>query len=46
MLFDLEVDPREQNDLADAEPGRAASLLRELESWFEEVEAERLIIAD
>ncbi len=46
LLFDLELDPCEQNDLADAESGRAASLLGELESWFEEVEAERLTIAD
>ena len=45
-LFDLELDPGEQNDLANAEPQRAATLLRELESWFEEVESERLTIAD
>ncbi len=46
MLFDLERDPGEQNDLTDAQPQRAARLLGELESWFEEVEAERLTIAD
>ena len=46
MLFDLELDPGEQHNLAKAEPQRAADLLRELESWFEEVEAERLTIAD
>ena len=46
MLFDLELDPGEQNDLSNAEPQRAASLLGELESLFEEVEAERLTIAD
>ena len=45
-LFDLQADPGEQNDLATNQPQRAASLLRELESWFEEVEAERLTIAD
>lgn len=45
-LFDLELDPGEQHDLATAEPQRAATLLRELESWFEEVEAERLTISD
>ena len=46
MLFDLELDPGEQNDLSNAEPQRAARLLGELESLFEEVEAERLTIAD
>ena len=46
MLFDLELDPGEQNDLSSAEPQRAARLLGELESLFEEVEAERLTIAD
>ena len=45
-LFDLQADPGEQNDLSTNQPQRAASLLRELESWFEEVEAERLTIAD
>ena len=45
-LFDLERDPGEQNDLAIAEPQRAAMLLRDLETWFEEVEAERLTISD
>ncbi len=46
LLFDLELDPGEQNDLSSAEPQRAARLLGELESLFEEVEAERLTIAD
>ncbi|MDE2902356.1 MAG: sulfatase-like hydrolase/transferase [Chloroflexota bacterium] len=46
MLFDLEIDPGEQNDLSNTEPQRAARLLGELESLFEEVEAERLTIAD
>ena len=46
MLFDLESDPGELNDLAATEPRRAAMLLQELESWFEEVEAERLTISD
>ena len=46
MLFDLELDPGEQNDLSNADPQRAARLLGELESLFEEVEAERLTIAD
>ena len=45
-LFDLERDPGEQNDLASAEPQRAAMLLRDLETWFEEVEAERMTISD
>ncbi len=45
-LFDVETDPGEQHDLADAEPLRAARLLRELETWFESVERERRTIAD
>ena len=45
-LFDLERDPGEQNDLTSAEPQRAAMLLRDLETWFEEVEAERMTISD
>jgi arylsulfatase A-like enzyme len=45
-LYDLEADPGEQHDLAAAEPDRAARMLRELETWFEKVEAERRSIDD
>jgi arylsulfatase A len=42
QLHHLGEDPGEQHDLAQQQPERAARMLRELESWFEEVEAERL----
>ena len=45
-LYDLDADPGERNDLAAAEPDRAAAMLRQLETWFEKVEAERRTIAD
>ena len=41
QLFDLADDPGEQNDLSAREPERAGAMLGKLESWFEEVEAER-----
>jgi arylsulfatase A len=46
LLFDVEADPFEERDLAAAQPERAAAMLRALEGWFEEVEAERRSIAD
>ncbi len=42
QLYDLTNDPGEQCDLAARHPERAARMLRQLETWFEEVEAERL----
>jgi len=45
-LYNIEEDPLEKHDLADREPERVRKLLRELESWFEEVEAERASIAE
>jgi len=36
LLFDLEADPREQRDLAAAEPERAAAMAATLEAWTEE----------
>ncbi len=42
QLYDLEKDPGEKYDLAEHEPARAARMLRELETWFEDVEASRL----
>jgi len=43
-LYDLASDPFEQNNLADAHPDRVSRMLRSLETWFEDVEAERLTI--
>ena len=40
-LYNIASDPLEQNNLMGAHPGRALRMLRELESWFEEVDAER-----
>ena len=45
-LFNIAEDPLEKNDLAHAEPQRTSKMLRELETWFEQVEAERATIAD
>ena len=42
QLYQLDTDPGEQNDLAAQQPQRVASMLRQLESWFEDVEADRL----
>ena len=41
QLYNIGADPLEQHDLAAAEPERAAKMLGELETWFEEVDAER-----
>jgi arylsulfatase A len=46
QLFNLADDPLETEDLAQEEPERVLKMLRELETWFEEVEAERRSIAD
>ncbi|HEY64446.1 MAG TPA: arylsulfatase [Caldilineae bacterium] len=46
QLFNIEQDPLEQHDLAASEPERVAWMLRELETWFESVEAERRNIRD
>ena len=45
MLYNIEDDPLEARDLARSEPQRAKKMLNELESWFDEVEAERQEIA-
>jgi len=45
-LYNLAEDPLEQRNLADVYPGRVQALLRQLETWFEEVDAERRTIAD
>jgi len=43
-LYNLADDPNEAHDLATAEPQRVQRMLRALETWFEDVEAERLTI--
>ena len=45
-LYNLAHDPMERRNLAQAEPERTARMLRQLEAWFEEVEAERRSIQD
>ena len=46
QLFHLADDPGEQHDLADQEPRRAGRMLSDLETWFEQVEADRASIDD
>lgn len=46
MLYNLRDDPYEQKDLAAAHPERVSKMLRELETWFEAVDAERRGIRD
>lgn len=41
-LYHIADDPQERNNLIGAHPGRAGRMLRELESWFEEVNSERV----
>jgi arylsulfatase A-like enzyme len=45
-LYNIADDPEEQHNLAGEQPERAAKMLAELETWFEEVEAERATIDD
>lgn len=45
-LYNLAADPLELHDLASEQPERVAAMLRGLETWFAEVEAERRTIAD
>lgn len=46
LLFNLASDPYEQEDLAALDPARVAKLLRQLETWFEAVDAERRAIGE
>ena len=46
QLFNLAADPLERNDLALDDPSRVARMVRALDAWFEEVEAERRTIKD
>lgn len=43
-LYNLADDPGEQTDLAQDQPEKTRKMLAELETWFEEVEADRLTI--
>ena len=45
-LYNLSSDPGEQNDLSKENPLVVKKLLRELETWFESVEADRQTIDD
>ena len=46
MLFNLDEDPYEQNNLAEKHPERVEAMMREYDAWFQEVEAERRSITD
>ena len=43
-LYNLAEDPGEQYDLAGKHPGKTSRMIKALETWFEDVEAERLTI--
>lgn len=45
-LYNIADDPLEQKNLAAQYPDQAARMLRALETWFEDVEAERATIED
>jgi arylsulfatase A len=45
-LYHVAEDPLEERNVADAHPQIVRRMLRELETWFDEVEAERASIAD
>ena len=45
-LYDLAGDPLERENLAGEQPERTRRMLRELETWFEDVEADRATIDD
>lgn len=45
-LYNLAEDPLERSNLAASQPDRVRRMGAELETWFEEVEAERATIAD
>lgn len=46
QLYNLAADPLEQHDLAAQQPDLTSRLLRDLETWFEDVEADRASIDD
>jgi hypothetical protein len=42
QLFNLKDDPGEQNDLAQAQPKKAADLRERLQAWRQEVSAQMM----
>lgn len=46
LLFDLDADPAERNDLASARPEIVSRMQSSIDAWFKEVEAERHTIDD
>ena len=46
QLYNLREDPEERYDLSADEPERTSRMLRELETWFEAVEADRRLIRE
>jgi hypothetical protein len=45
-LYNIAEDPLEQKNVAEQYPERVRTMLTALETWFEDVEAERTTIAD
>lgn len=45
-LFNIAIDPGETVNLADQEPARVTKMIRDLENWFQSVEADRAAIED
>ena len=45
-LYNIAEDPAEEHNLAEVHPERTRRMLRDLETWFEEVEAERRSITE
>jgi hypothetical protein len=45
-LYNIALDPLEEHNLAVDYPERSSAMLRALENWFDEVDAERRTIAD
>jgi len=46
QLFNIAQDPEETTDLASENPDRTRQMLRDLETWFEQVEADRWSIPE
>jgi len=46
LLFNIEEDPFERKDLANEHPGLVDRMQRQLDDWFDAVEADRLSIPD
>ena len=46
LLFNLSSDPLEKNNLAENHPDRVRTMMRDLETWFADVERDRRTIPD